>query len=88
MPVLVSRASLLVIHAYLGLRPDHPCTRVSKSVKHRILTISDLPYTPESYFSQETHGVAAVCLPVRFYMGPGLEEVFMGTFRFATDRVI
>ena len=88
MPVSVSCATLLVIHAYLGPGPDQSYARVSISVEHYILTIGDLPYTPEGHISQETHRAAAVRLPVRFYLGPGLEEVFMGPFRFAIDRVI
>ena len=62
MPVLVSCTSLFVIHAYLGLGPDQSCMRVSLSVEHRIWSIGDLPYAPESHISKGTHLAAAVCL--------------------------
>lgn len=69
MPVLVSCATLLVGYLRpLGLGPDQSYARISISVGYRILTISNPPYTPESYISQETHRAAAICLPVRFYL--------------------
>lgn len=52
-------------------------------MEHRILTIGDPPYTPESYISQATP--PALC---DVTWGPGLEKGFMGSVKFAIDQVI
>ena len=85
MPVLGRCATLLVIPTYLGLGPDQPYACVSISVEQRTPTISDPPYTPESFISQEPLRAAAVC---RFYLETRARRSFHGPLRFAIDQVI
>ena len=53
-------------------------------MEHHILT----PYTPEGYISQAIHWTIVACFSGDVTWGPGLEEFFMGSVKFAIDQVI